>query len=177
MSADSGASSIMVLLELTSAFDTIDHTILINRLRDVVGVSGLALKWFQSYLSNRSFSVFANQFMSHSKDLTCGVRQGSVLGPILFLLYMLPLGLIIRQFPEVSYHFYADDILLYCSFKPMEVLSSLIKCLASIEQWLGDNYLQLNSEKNINYCPRQPDISNQTASWFSWLSCSPEPQV
>lgn len=110
MSADSGASSVMVLLDLTSAFDTIDHTIPINRLWDIVGVSGLALKWFQSYLSNRSFSVFANRFMSHSKDLTCGVPQGSVLGPILFLLYMLPLGLIIRQFPEVSYHFYADDI-------------------------------------------------------------------
>uniref|UniRef100_A0A669EIT0 Reverse transcriptase domain-containing protein n=1 Tax=Oreochromis niloticus TaxID=8128 RepID=A0A669EIT0_ORENI len=148
MSADSGASSVMVLLDLTSAFDTIDHTILINRLRDIVGVSGLALEWFRSYLSNRSFSVFANRFMSHSKDLTCGVPQGSVLGPILFLLYMLRLGLIIRQFPEVSYHFYADDIQLYCSFKPMEVhkLSSLINCLASIEQWLGDNYLQLNSE-------------------------------
>uniref|UniRef100_A0A3Q2X8G8 Uncharacterized protein n=1 Tax=Haplochromis burtoni TaxID=8153 RepID=A0A3Q2X8G8_HAPBU len=103
---------------------------LVTRLRDVVGVSGLALEWFQLYLSNRNFSVFENQFMSYSKDLAYGVPQGSS-----------------------PYHFYADDIQLYCSFKPMEVqkLFFLIKCLASIEQWLGDNYLQLNSEKSETF--------------------------
>lgn len=108
----------MVLLDLTTAFDTVDHTILIYRLHDIVGVSGLALKWFRSYLSNRSFSVFANHFMSNSKYMTCGVPQGSVVGPILFTLYILPLGLRIRQFPDVSYRFYAGDIQLYWSSKP-----------------------------------------------------------
>lgn len=119
MSADSRASTVMFLLDLTCAFDTINYTTLINRLWDVVGVSGLTLKWFQSYLS--TFSGFSKQFTSHSKDLTCGVLQGSTLGPIVFLLYMLTLGFITRQFPNRFYHVYADDIQLCCSFKPVEV--------------------------------------------------------
>lgn len=59
-------TTFMIFLDLTSAFDTGDHTILINRLQDLVSVSGLALEWFQSHLSNRSFSDFANQFMLNS---------------------------------------------------------------------------------------------------------------
>uniref|UniRef100_A0A669CZI7 Reverse transcriptase domain-containing protein n=1 Tax=Oreochromis niloticus TaxID=8128 RepID=A0A669CZI7_ORENI len=149
MSADSGEYTVLVLLDLTSAFDTVNHTILINRLRDLVGMSGSVLDWFSSYISERSFSVSANQIMSVSTELLCGVPQGSVLGPILFLIYILPLSQIIQQFPEVSYHLFADDIQPYYSFKPAEAhkLSNLIDCLTNIKQWLNNNCLQLNPAK------------------------------
>uniref|UniRef100_A0A3P9KR35 Reverse transcriptase domain-containing protein n=1 Tax=Oryzias latipes TaxID=8090 RepID=A0A3P9KR35_ORYLA len=149
MSADSGRHTVLVLLDLSSAFDTVDHQILLDRLRDLIGLSGSVLHWFSSYLSGRNFSVMANHKMSQSADLLCGVPQGSVLGPVLFLLYMIPLGKIIQDFSDVSYHLFADDIQLYCSFKPSEThkLDFLMNCLMQIKQWLCKNSLQLNSEK------------------------------
>ena len=70
-----------------AAFDTVDHSFLLERLRQWVGVSGSALDWFSSYLSDRSFSVSLGPYMSETAALSCGVPQGSVLGPILFALY------------------------------------------------------------------------------------------
>jgi len=103
-------------------------------------MTGLVLKWF-SYLTGRSFSVSVNNLTSDPAGLLYGLPQGSVLGPILFLLYMLPLGRIIQHFADVSYHLFADDIQLYCSFKISEAhkLSSLTNCLSQIKQWLSDN--------------------------------------
>ena len=118
MSSDAGKSSILILLDLSAAFDTVDYSILINRLRDYVGVTGKALEWFSSYLSGRSFAVAVGPHSSDHVPLSCGVPQGSVLGPSLFALYMLPLGRLISSFKGVSYHFYADDIQLYYSFNP-----------------------------------------------------------
>ena len=117
MAADAGECSVLVLLDLSAAFDTVDHCILIDRLNSLVGISGSALDWFTSYLSDRSFSVSTGSFMSDSVPLSCGVPQGSVLGPLLFSLYMLPLGKIISSFKTVSYC-YADDIQLFISFSP-----------------------------------------------------------
>ncbi len=127
----------------------VDHKIMINRLKDLVGMSGLVLEWFSSYLFGRGLSVFASQIMSETTRLSCGVPQGSVLGPILFLLYVLLLGQIIGQFNSISYHLYVDDIQLYCSFQSTEFdkLSSLFNCLTNVKRWLSDNYLQLNSDK------------------------------
>ncbi len=149
VAADSGECTFLVLLDLSAAFDSVDHDIWINRLHNLAGLSGAVLKWFTSYLSGRSFSVYANQVMSDITEMSCGVPQGSVLGPILFLLYRFPLGQLIRQVSNVSYHFYADDIQLYCSFKMSEFdkLTSLLTCLNSIKEWLNNNYLQFNSEK------------------------------
>jgi len=88
--------SLLVLLDLSAAFDTIDHNILLNRLENYVGISGSALAWFKSYLSDRYQFVAVNEEI-HPSQVQYGVPQGSVVGPLLFTLYMLPLGDIIRK--------------------------------------------------------------------------------
>jgi len=85
---DSGDSAILVLLDLTAAFDTVDHTILLSRLENCVVVRVIALK-FQSYFSGRCFSIKMGDSTSSTVSLNCGVPQGSILGPILFALYRL----------------------------------------------------------------------------------------
>ncbi len=91
-SSDRGCISLLVLLDLSAVFDTIDHNILLNRLENSVGISGSALAWFKSYLSDRHQFVAVNEEVSYRSQVQYGVPQGSVLGPLLFTLYMLPLG-------------------------------------------------------------------------------------
>ncbi len=102
LSSDSGCISLLVLLDLIAAFDTIDHNILLNRLK-FVGISGSALAWFKSYVSDRHQFVAVNEEVSYPSQVQYGVPKGSVLGPLLFMLYMLPLGNIIRKH-GVSFH-------------------------------------------------------------------------
>ncbi len=90
MAADSGECTVLVLLDLSAAFDSVDHDIWINRLHNLAGLSGAVLKWFTSYLSGRSFNVYANQVVSDITEMSCGVPQGSVLGPILFFTVHVP---------------------------------------------------------------------------------------
>ena len=107
---------LLVLLDLSAAFVTVDHNALMNVLEKRVGVTGLALEWFtSSYLSNRSQCVAINGVYSGEANLKCGVPQGSVLGPVLFTTYMLPLGDILRHL-HVKFHCYADDQQIYIEF-------------------------------------------------------------
>ena len=85
-----------MLLDLTAAFDTVDHQILLSRLELCVGITGNVLKWFKSYQSKRTFSVHLGQYSSAAAPLVYGVPQGSILSPILFALYLLPLGSIFK---------------------------------------------------------------------------------
>ena len=101
-----------LLLDLTAAFDTVDHEILLKRLNSKFSICGTALEWFRSYLTNRTQVVLIDGRKSSSE---CGVLQGSVLGPIFYLLYTAPLANILR-FHDLQFHFYADDTQLYISF-------------------------------------------------------------
>ncbi len=92
MSTDAGNAVALILLDLSSAFDMVDHNLLLSRLKSCVGLRGTVLNWFQSFLTNRKFSVCTGQYTSSSAPLACGVPQGSILAPTLFMIYMLPMG-------------------------------------------------------------------------------------
>ena len=117
MSLDQHKAVALVLLDLSAAFDTVDHGLLIRLLNQRLGITGTALRWFSSYLSDRSQCVSINGVKSASHPLTCGVPQGSVLGPLLFSVYTLPLGDIMRKH-DIDFHFFADDSQLYICFHP-----------------------------------------------------------
>ncbi len=138
----------IVLLDLSAAFDTIDHDILIDRLQNYTGIQVPALKWFRSCLSDRYHFVFLNGEASQLSPVKYGVPQGSVLGPLLFSLYILPLGNIIRKY-EIHFHCYADDTQLYISTRPGETskLSKLTECVKNVKDWMTNNFLLLDSDK------------------------------
>ncbi len=124
-----------MILDLSAVFATIDHNILLTRLEISVGISGSALAWFKSYLSDRHKFVAVNEEISFRSQVQYGVPQGSVLGPLLFMLYMLPLGNIIRKH-GVSFHCYADDTQLYISSRPGEThrIEKLMECIVDIKK-------------------------------------------
>ena len=125
--SESGCVSILSLLDLSAAFDTTDHNILITRLRSTFSCSSTVLDWFISYLSCRTQSVFVGHESTPSV-LKCGVPQGSVLGPHLFTLYTHPLSAVICQ-SGLSYHFFADESQLHKSSVPSDfpVLACCLK--------------------------------------------------
>ena len=117
-SMDSGKAVALTLLDLSAAFDTIDHDILFNSLRDWFGVDGTVLRYIKSYLSNRKQKVKLGNSFSDAFSLPYGVPQGSVLGPLLFTLYTTPLSNIISNF-NVTHHLYADDTQIYLALDHM----------------------------------------------------------
>uniref|UniRef100_A0A8C4T6I6 Reverse transcriptase domain-containing protein n=1 Tax=Erpetoichthys calabaricus TaxID=27687 RepID=A0A8C4T6I6_ERPCA len=129
---------------LIAAFDTIDQSILLHRLENDVGLTGTVLAW--SYFCNRTLRVMLDDFSSESVPLPCGVPQGSILGPLLFSIYILPLGAIFRKH-AISYHLYADDCQIYFSLKSTDSTKPLLNCLSDIKDWLAVNFLHLNDSK------------------------------
>ncbi len=146
--SDQGCISLLVLLDLSAAFDTIDHDMIIDRLQNNTGIQGQALRWFRSYLSDRYHFVYLNGEASQLSPVKYGVPQGSVLGPLLFSIYMLPFGNIIKKY-GISFYCYADDTQLYISTRPDETskLSKLTECVKNEKDWMTNNFLLLNLVK------------------------------
>ena len=149
LALDSGKISILVLLDLSAAFDTVDHQTLLKTLQNYFGISGSVLAWFQSYLSNRSQVVSVDGCISHKADLLYGVPQGSVLGPVLFVLYTRPLLLLLEKHSVKSQSF-ADDTQLYTHTDPSNMDSAvqlLQECIGEVKSWMTLSKLKLNDDK------------------------------
>ena len=150
LSLSRGESTALVLLDLSAAFDTIDHSTLLGCLQNWFGVSGSVLKWFTSYLMDRYQSVKIGSTLSDVCKLLFGVPQGSVLGPLLFSLYTTPLSSIISKHNGIKFHFYADDSQLYIHLSQKNASSAfekLNKCLNDVKEWMTTSKLKLNPDK------------------------------
>ena len=149
LAADSGQVSTLCLLDLTAAFDTVDHDLLMLRLERQFGFCGVVLQWFRSYLSDRSFRVVLSTSTSFLVHLFCSVPQGSVLGPRMFILYMADLAEVVQNC-QVNFHSFADDsqIYLHC---PLSGVSSAVRkledCISEVGHWMSANRLKLNADK------------------------------
>jgi len=139
----------LVLLDLSAAFDTVDHPILIDVLRQRFGIEGDALGWMQSYLANRSQEVSVGPTVSTVRPLSCGVPQGSVLGPKQFIAYSEDVVDIFRSH-SVTHHGYADDTQCLARCSPSDVspiVTALQQTVHDVGNWCGSRRLQLNPKK------------------------------
>ena len=147
--SDKDTNVVMLLLDLSAAFDTIDHAKLLHKLKNNFGISQTAHKWFESYLSNRHCQTKVNNELSEWLLVKLGVPQGSILGPILFIMYTKELESIASDY-GLQLHLYADDNQLYSKFKSNSVFNTLANvsnCMVSIKLWMNNHFLKLNQSK------------------------------
>ena len=132
--------------------DTVNQNILLERLDKDIGMRGVTLDWFRSYLSNRCQQVYIDGSLSNQRYLNCGVPQGSCLGPLLFVMYTSTLFKVIERH-LLEAHCYADDTELYLTFKPDDVnaqdetIRAMEDCIKDIRSCLIEGWLSLNDDK------------------------------
>ena len=148
-SIDNGKACLSVCLDLSAAFDTVDHKLLLSRLTKSFGVSGTALNWLSSYLSDRNQQVGIGTARSDPTFCTDGVPQGSVLGPLLFTIFISPISRIANHF-GVKLQQYADDTQLHIALSHTDQSGKLKleECLSSIYAWFCFNGLAINPDKS-----------------------------
>lgn len=140
---DKGLFSGLVLMDLQKAFDTVDHNILVKKLK-CIGFNSTCIDWFTSYLSNRTQFVDIQGHKSECSNISCGVPQGSILGPMLFLIYVNDMSSSV----QCDLYLYADDSALVISGRTVEAVESrLAKELKNVSNWLVDNRLSLHLGK------------------------------
>ena len=142
---------ILVMLDLSSAFDTIEHEVLLTRLEHTFGITDKALAWLRSYLSERHQNVVVDSTMSADYVLQCGVPQGSVLGPVLYCMYTRPVCDTVARH-SMQYHCYADDIQIYATVgRDQCIAAAFLKieaCVVEVADWMVRNQLKLNKDKS-----------------------------
>ena len=149
---DAGSSAIFLMFELSAAFDTIDHDILLSRVCNVYGITGNALDWFRSYLIGKIQRVVIEDSVSVDQELDFGVPQGSsVLGPRMYCMYTKSVSDIIQRH-GLSHHSYADDTQLYMTMDHSnndwrDGLAPIELCVSEIREWMNQNMLKLNDDK------------------------------
>lgn len=164
VSVSEGKSVLLVLLDLSAAFDTVEHELLLQFLQDN-GVDGIALQWFRSYLTDRSQQVVVNGEKSERVSLQYGVPQGSVLGPVLFTIYTASLGRLLRKINK-NYHLYADDSQVQIAFKPdsggtENAINAIQTCVKFVQQWMCAHMLKMNPDKTEVVMVSSPRLSNE----------------
>lgn len=143
-SLNDGLISAGVFIDLSKAFDTIDHKIMLAKLHHY-GIQGIALSWFEDYLSNRKQFTTCKQKDSSMKDITHGVPQGSILGPLLFLIYVNDLH---HCSSKLSFTLFADDTTILFSHSDLPTLAEELNSeLVKVSSWFSTNKLSLNSHK------------------------------
>ena len=162
---DKGMVSGMILIDLQKAFDTIDHNILLKKMK-FMGFADSTISWFRSYLTNRLFLVNIRDTLSDPCVISCGVPQGSILGPLLFLLYVNDMP----QAVQSDLLLYADDTcLVYSEKNVLNIEKQLNNDFNSLCDWFEDNKLSIHfgQEKNQKYSvlkkkkKRNPLLSNE----------------
>src|SRR5664279_5162086 len=140
----------MIGLDISAAFDTINHNKLLLRFRDEFGVTDKALDWLTSYIEDRKQFVRLGQHSSSTVHCTSGIARGSTLGPLVFAAYVSPIGDVIARH-GVDHHQYADDTQLFLSLRASTIcadMSKLETCSLAVKQWFADNDLMLNADKS-----------------------------
>ena len=147
--ADGGHITALFSLDISGAFDAVDHQILIQRLEEEFGITDTCRNWIKSYLTGRSATVRIGTATSPTVDVPLGVPQGSVLGPLLYTVYVAPIGRLIHNL-GVNYHQYADDTQLYTKLEvPVSAsLATLQQCVTALHAWFSQNGLLLNPDKS-----------------------------
>ena len=140
---------VLALLDFSSAFDTIDHPILVHRLNTYFVFTDTVLQWLSSYLTDRTHYVSLSNHCSAFAPMHSGIPQGSVLGPILFTMYAKPLSAIIDTH-SIIHHSFTDDLQLQMSAPPdgiSELLHSIQSCMSDVKIWATANMHKLNDNK------------------------------
>lgn len=145
---DSGKPTVLLSLDISAAFDMLDHDRLLNRATELFGLSGQVINWLESYLTGRTSYVSIGNCRSSTVNCTTGVPQGSVLGPLLFSIFTSPVSHLISSF-NVLCHQYADDTQLYTSIdlSSDHDINNLSDCADAVTRWHLENNLLLNPSK------------------------------
>ena len=143
-SIDNGECIGLVMLDLRKAFDTVNHNLLIKKL-PMYGLNVHVVNWFKSYLTDRSHITCVNGSRSNEQKSVCGIPQGSILGPLLFIMYINDLP---KSVANVKVSMYADDTAIYYSSKDVhDIVNKMNYDLENVDNWLAKNKLCLNVDK------------------------------
>ena len=162
LAADRGDVTLLSLPDLSEAFDTVDHKILINRLQTSFGVRGKVLSWILSFITQRTQIVSFNAKQSTKSAVVCGVPQGIVLGPVLFLLYTADVIEISRR-RGITPHSYSDDTQLSIHTPASSCVTQIPRmtaCIEELERWMSSKPIEAQHKQNAVHV-----VGQQTASY------------
>ena len=171
-SCNNNIPSIVLLLDLSAAFDTVDHSKLLEILYQDMGISGVALNWFKSFLTNQTQRMKVGETYPDIADLLYGIAQGSILGPRLFNIYI---GSLYKYVEPTKFEIegFADDHQLVKQFLlTLEVKAlgeDIINCLKSISKWMNEHFLCLNQSKTKILVVAPPAVKKKILVCESFL--------